>query len=92
MVKLSSKELLQDALVAEKFLVTMYDQFLKESSCVPLLDLLLDNYAQNAEAQHEVFMVMKERDMYPVENAEAQKIQQTITMLKENTRTFDKDF
>ena len=92
MIKLTPKELLQDALIAEKFLVIMYDQFLKEASCMPLLNLLLDNFSATAEAQHQVFLEMKERDMYPVEDAEMQKIDQTILMLKQNKRTFDNDF
>ncbi len=92
MIKLTLKEILQDALICEKFMVSMYEQFLKEASNEILLDLLLTNFEEVAQTQHDIFLEMKDRDMYPIENAETQKIEQTMTLLKQATKTYSKDF
>lgn len=89
MIKLTEKEILQDALITEKFMVNMYDQFLKEASCMPLLDLLLEQYEQLCDIQHKVFLNMKERDFYPVENAEMKKINEALTLQKQETKKYD---
>ena len=92
MHKLTLEELLQDALIAEKYMISMYEQFIKEASNVTLIDLLLDNFNELVETQHVLFLEMKERNMYPVTNAEKQKIEQTEVTLKQKRKSFEKDF
>lgn len=92
MIKLTLKEVLQDALVAEKFMMAMYEQYMKESSNTALIDVCLENFAELSDTLYAIFIEMKDRGMYPVENAEKQKIEQTITMLKESTKAYTKDF
>lgn len=89
---LTVQEILQDTLVCEKFLADMYAQFMKDSSCVPLLDLCLENYEQVIKTQHVMFLEMHERDFYPTTPAEAQKIKQTITTIKQNTKNYSDSF
>lgn len=92
MTKLTEKEILQDVLLCEKFMLSMYDQFSKEASCMPLLDICLDNMEEIFGLQHEIFLAMKEKQYYPVTDAEKQKIDETIKMLKENKKDYSKDF
>ncbi len=92
MHKLTLEELLQDALIAEKYMISMYEQFIKEASNVTLIDLLLDNFNELVETQHVLFLEMKERNMYPVTNAEKQKIEQAEVTLKQKRKSFEKDF
>lgn len=92
MHKLTLEELLQDALIAEKYMISMYEQFIKEASNVTLIDLLLDNFNELVETQHVLFLEMKERNMYPVTNAEKQKIEEAEVNLKQKRKNYEKDF
>lgn len=91
-MELTLEEILQDVLICEKFLASMYEQYMKEASNEELLDLLLDNFAEVIYTQQAIFQEMKARDLYPVTNAEKQKIEQTITTLKEKMQSYEKDF
>lgn len=92
MHKLTLKEVLQDALICEKFMLGMYEQFLKESSNPVLLKLMLKNFEATAENQHQVFVEMRDRNMYPVENAELMKVEKAITTLDQGTKVYDDSF
>ena len=73
-------------------MISMYDQFLKEASNPALLDLLLTHYEDLADTQHELFIEMRDRNFYPVENAETQKLEQTLNTLKQAKKDYKKDF
>lgn len=92
MVKLTLEEMLIDALVAEKFMLTAYDQFIKEASNMPFINLLLNHFDDLVKTQHELFLEMKERNFYPVEMAEKQKIEQSLVMLKQKAKDYSKEF
>jgi len=89
---LTLEEILMDVLMAKKHLAGLYDQFIKEASNVTLLDMLLDHYTAIIDTQHALFLEMKERNFYPVENAEKEKTQQALTTLKEDCKNYSKDF
>lgn len=91
-MELTLKELLQDALNTEKYLICMYDQFTKESSCVPLLELLMDNNSEILHTLHDIFIEMKNRQFYPVKPAETKMINEAITMLEETKVCYKEDF
>lgn len=92
MTKLTLEELLQDALICEKFMLSMYDQFVKEASNENLMGLLLKNYEDTLNIQHDIFLEMKERNFYPVTVADKQKIEQSLFTIKEKTKSYSKDF
>lgn len=91
MHKLSVKEILQDALICEKFLLSSYEQFGKESSNLTLLALMLDNFDSTTQSLHRVFVEMRDRNFYPVENAELNKIEKAITKLEQSNKTYSDD-
>lgn len=92
MHKLTIKEILQDALICEKYMLASYEQFGKESSNQTLLALMIDNFESTAHSLHRVFREMKDRNLYPVENAELNKIEKAITKLEQSNKTHSDDF
>ena len=87
-MKLTPKEILTDTLICEKFMIGVYSQFIMEASCRPLIDLLTTNAADLIATQHAIFKEMEKRGMYPVTEAEQQKLSQAITTADDTKKCF----
>lgn len=92
MLKLTVEELFIDSLITQKYMISAYEQFVKEASNENLIDLLLGNLEDTIKDQHDIFMEMKERNLYPVPMAEKQKMEQAIITLDQKTKNYAKDF
>ena len=87
-MKLTSKEILQDALLCEKYMVEMYAKCIIEASCRPLIDLMTANASDIIATQHAVFKEMEKRGMYPVTEAKAQDIQTIVSAADTNKKCY----
>ena len=76
----TEQEILQDALIAHKFLIDMYCQFGIECSNMELRNLF--NEQRNVALDHEfkIFTIINEKGFYPLTPAPAGKIKQTYKM------------
>ena len=77
---MTEQEILQDVLIAQKFLLSMYNQFGLECSNTKLRNLFIDQYAEVSKNDFKVFEIMKKQGFYPITEAETQKINQSIKM------------
>ena len=92
MTELTIQEILQDLLCCEKYMLEMYKQYTIETSNSVLKELCMKNMKEVFEMQQVIYENMKERDLYPVEFAESQKISQAIKTIQENTKYYDDTF
>lgn len=72
----SEKEVLADALTAEKTCTTHFDTFANECVHSEVRDELLHILGQEHAIQNEVFQMMHEKGFYPTPDAEKQKVDQ----------------
>lgn len=79
-MNLTEQEILQDALIAHKFLIDMYCQFGIECSNLELRNLF--NEQRNVALDHEfkIFTIMNEKGFYPLTAAPVSKLSQTFKM------------
>ncbi len=77
---LTEQEILQDALIAHKFLIKMYCQYGIECSSQELRTLL--NSLGDVASSHDlkIFNIMNQKGFYPTTPAPASKVNQTIKM------------
>ena len=76
------KEILQDALIAHKFLMSMYAQFGLECSNPTLRNLFAELNSVASEHEYKIFTLMKEKNYYPVTAASVKDIKQAVKMHK----------
>lgn len=72
--KLDDYEIISDVLGGEKQIVKLYSTALCETAEEPLRNIIRDNFVEAANDQYEVFDFMQKRGMYPVEQADENKI------------------
>ena len=77
---MTEQEILQDVLIAHKFLLSMYNQFGLECSNPKLRNLFIEQYAEVSKHNFKVFEIMKKQGIYPITEAETQKINQAVKM------------
>lgn len=77
---MTEQEILQDLLIAEKFLLSMYNQFGLECSNITLRNLLIEQYAEASKNNFKVFEIMKKQNLYPVTEAGEKEINQAVKM------------
>ncbi len=77
---MTEKDVLQDLLIAQKFMLSMYNQFGLECSTKELRNILIRHHAKVSEHNFEIFNVMKDKGLYPVTEAEQQQIDTAIDM------------
>lgn len=77
-MKLSDKDIATDWLHTEKGLVKTYADMICEISNEQLRTTLLDCFEIASECQFDLWEKMSGAGMYPVENAEAQKIKKEV--------------
>ncbi len=77
---LTDQEILQDALIAHKFLIKMYCQYGIECSSQELRSLLNTLSEVASSHDYKIFTIMNEKGFYPTTPAPASKVKQTIKM------------
>ena len=76
------KDILQDALICEKFMIDAYAKFIMEASCRPLIDVLTTNASQIIATQHAIFKEMEARGLYPLKYPTLTEMEQVISQNK----------
>ena len=79
-MELTEQEILQDSIIAEKFLMHMYCQFGLECSTKELRDLFATLHTVASNHDFKIFQVMNEKGFYPKTNAASKDIKQAIKM------------
>jgi spore coat protein CotF len=72
--QLSQEAMTIDILQSQKQLMDLYCSGMKESSCPKMRDLLTKQFGECANDQFSIFEWMSKQGIYPIENAEAQKV------------------
>lgn len=65
-MELTTEQILQDALIAHKFLVSMYCQYGLECSNKTLRALFSKHHDMVANQNFKIFQIMNEKDLYPL--------------------------
>lgn len=71
----NEQDLLTDVLAQEKYLMGVYTDGIKESSCPELRDLLMCNMHNVTQGQYQVFDEMNKKGLYPIKTADDQEVQ-----------------
>ncbi len=79
-MEFNTKNTLQDALIAHKFLINMYCQYGIECSNETLRSIFAE--LEKVAMQHDlkIFKIMNEKGFYPTTSAAAKDVKQTLTM------------
>lgn len=77
---MKEKEILQDLIIAHKFMLSMYNQFGLECSNKNLRNLFNKHHSEASRHNFEIFCMMKDRGLYPIMPAEQQEIDKAIEM------------
>lgn len=77
---MKEQEILQDLLIAHKFLLAMYNQFGLECSNKTLRNMFNKHHDEVSKHNFEVFTMMKDKGFYPIMPAEKQEIKKAIDM------------
>jgi len=77
---MTEQELLQDSLIATKFLLSMNNNFGMECSNKPLRDLIESQHKEISKHNFEIFEAMEKAGYYPVTVAPAKDVEQAIKM------------
>ena len=75
-VTYQDKDRMMDALSSQKFLSGIYNESLNEAYHTPVKNCFSGLLEDVHRIQEELFSLMNERGWYPVEDAEAQKVEQ----------------
>ena len=75
-VTYQDKDRMMDALSSQKFLSGIYNESLNEAYHTPVKNCFSGLLEDVHRTQEELFSLMNERGWYPVEDAEAQKVEQ----------------
>ena len=89
---MTEQEMLQDALIAHKFLMSMYNQFGLECSNLPLRKMLIEQYAEISNHNFDIFEIMKKEGFYPVTVASSKEVTQAIKMHTQMQEDLDSKF
>lgn len=74
-VQWNDQDIITDLLSTEKWLSGTYATNITECSCANLRRVLLDNFASICNDQYQLFDQMRQRNWYPVKNAQPQEVQ-----------------
>ncbi len=80
MIKFTEQEILQDALIAHKFLIKMYCQYGIECSNQELRSLLNTLCTVSSNHDFKIFNIMNQKGFYKTTPAQASKLNQTLKM------------
>lgn len=73
---LSKEAMAIDLIQSQKSLMDLYCTGIKESCCPKMRGLLTKQFAECADDQFIIFEWMHENGLYPIENAESQKVEE----------------
>lgn len=79
-MELTEQEILQDSLIAEKFLINMYCQFGLECSNPELRSLFTELYNVALDHDFKIFKIMNEKNFYPTTPATMANVKQAIKL------------
>lgn len=79
-MELTEQEILQDVLIAQKFMLHMYCQFGLECSNENLRNLFSDLSKASSVHDFKVFKIMNEKGFYPTVVAQNKDVKQAIKM------------
>ncbi len=79
-MELTEQEILQDVLIAQKFMLHMYCQFGLECSNPTLRNLFSDLSKASSEQDFKVFKIMNDKGFYPTTVAQTKDVNQAIKM------------
>ncbi len=82
----SKKEILQDALEAEKSVTGLYNTMANECACPELKNTLLNILGKEHDIQFEVFNTMQSAGLYQIPQAEQQKINEAKQKFASNVK------
>ena len=82
----SEKEILGDALTAEKTSTCNYNTYSNECVHEQVRDVLLKILSQEHAIQNNVFNMMHERGLYPTPGADEKKVQETKTKYAQSVK------
>lgn len=84
----SEKEVLADALTAEKAATNNYNNFSNECVHDSVRNAILDCLEKEHDIQQEVFTMMHDRGFYPTPSADTQKIQEAKQKYQQCMQSF----
>lgn len=79
-MELTEQEILQDSIIAQKFIMHMYCQFGLECSNQSLRDLFSELHDEASKHDLKLFKVMNEKGFYPKTEAPVKDVKQAIKM------------
>ena len=79
-MEFNTQNTLQDALIAHKYLISMYCQYGIETSNETLRNLFYENQKIASEHDLKLFKIMNEKGFYPKTPAAAKEVKQTLKM------------
>lgn len=79
-MELTEQEILQDVLIAQKFMLSMYSQFGLECSNPTLRNLFNDLSTVSSEENFKVFKMMHDKGFYPITIAQVKDVNQAVKM------------
>lgn len=79
-MELTEQEILQDILIAQKFMLNMYCQFGLECSNPALRNLFNDLSTISSEENFKVFKIMNDKGFYPMTIAQVKDVNQAVKM------------
>jgi spore coat protein CotF len=87
---MTEQEILQDALIGTKFLLSMYNQFGLECSNPELRNLFNEQRSMVSENNFKVFEVMKKKKLYPITKATITDVDKALQMHSQMQSDLDK--
>lgn len=87
---MTEQEILQDALVGQKFLLSMYNQFGLECSNPELRNLFNEQRSVVSDHNFIIFEIMKEKKLYPVTKAAVKDVDKAVQMHTEMQKELEK--
>ncbi len=75
---LTEQEIMNDALMLEKQLISSYATFISEASCQNLRNEIQKIITETGQIQFEIFNALKARGWYNIKNAPMQDVYQTV--------------
>ena len=84
----SEKEVLADALSAEKSATTLYNTFSNECVHENVRNAILDCLEKEHDIQQEVFNMMHDRGFYPTHSADTQKMEEAKQKYQQCMQSF----
>lgn len=85
MNNISEKEILNDMLLSEKYIINNYNNYINECSSATIRDKFLNILSEEHHIHSEIFSQMKKRGWYKTEEIPKEKLSEIVSNLKEKT-------